>query len=237
MRAERVAELDALRGLAIIMMVGYHIVFDIYYFGFAAVDLQSLPILLFQRATGSLFIVVAGIALTLSEGGNRDGYARHAVRALRLAAVALLITAGTWIYPHEGFITFGIIHFLALSTLLAPFFLRFGRLNFVLGLAVIALGLFTAGLTTSSHYLFWLGLLYPGYTALDYYPLLPWFGMMLIGLAAGGELFPGGKPLVRLPDGRALRRLAFMGRHSLLIYLLHQPVLVGIALLWKTLMP
>ncbi len=225
----RLIEVDALRGVAIILMVAYHIIFDINYFGVIPVDLYSLPLVLFQRVTGSLFLLIVGVSLTLSESRNAEGYAHHVWKAAKLGAVALAITAATWVFPHEGFITFGIIHLIALSTLIAPFFFRFGRGNAVLGLLVVALGLMMVGVQTDSHYLFWLGLTYPGYTALDYYPLLPWFGVILVGMSAGYALFPAGKPRFSAPwkDSKAMQSLALMGRHSLTIYVAHQPVIVG----------
>jgi uncharacterized membrane protein len=223
----RILEVDALRGAAITMMVAYHIAFDAYYFGIAPVDIFSLPLVLFQRVTGSLFLLIVGISLTISESRNKEGYAHHFKRGLALGAVALGITAATWVFPHDGFITFGIIHMIAASVIIAPFFMRFGRLNVVLGLAVIAIGLSMGGVQTDSHFLFPLGLTYPGYTALDYYPLFPWFGIILIGLYAGQGLVKDGKSAIRLASTRGSELLAFLGRNSLTIYLAHQAVIVG----------
>jgi uncharacterized membrane protein len=64
----------------------------------------------------------------------------------------------------------------------------------------------------------------------DYYPILPWFGIALLGVFVGHTLYPGGTPRFTLPDlsQRApIRGLTFLGRHSLLIYLVHQPILLG----------
>ncbi|MFN7990618.1 MAG: heparan-alpha-glucosaminide N-acetyltransferase [Candidatus Micrarchaeia archaeon] len=227
----RIVIVDALRGWAILMMVAYHIIFDIDYFGIGSIDLHSLPLLLFQRATGSLFLLLAGVSIQLSERGNTEGYAHHLKRGLRLAGIAILITIATWIYPHEGFITFGIIHLIALSTIIAPFFLRFGKLNALFGACVVALGMLAAGMQSDSHQLFWLGLTYPGYTALDYYPLLPWFGVVLMGLCAGAVFFPHGE---EARGSWIESRLAVLGRNSLLIYLVHQPLIVGIMIACKS---
>ena len=227
----RIAIVDAIRGLAILMMVAYHILFDLDYLGIADIDLHWLPILLFQRTTGSLFILVAGISMVLSESRNREGYPRHFRRAVILGAVAACITLVTWIYPHERYITFGIIHFLAVSALIAPLFFRLGRYNIALALIAIAAGLVLNGMDTEAQWLFPLGLANPGYTALDYYPLLPWFGVILLGIYAGQKLF-----LKEIAWGGMPGWLTFMGRNSLAIYLIHQPVLIGIMLAAKTLL-
>ena len=229
----RIAEVDALRGAGIALMVVYHLFFDLDYFGIIDINLYDLGWTLFQRLVAVIFLGVVGISLSLSESRNKEGYVRHAKRALGLGAVALLITAVTWIYPHEGFIMFGIIHFIALSMLIAPFFFRFRAWNIVLGLLLITAGFYVNTLHTDSKYLFWLGIVYPGYQPLDHYSLIPWLGIVLIGVYAGQRFFPGGK--ARLKKSDCMRKLAFLGRYSLLIYLVHQPIMAGTMLAYKIL--
>jgi uncharacterized membrane protein len=219
MHAERIEEVDVLRGVAIVLMVIYHLFFDLHFLGMASIDLYDLPWVLFQRVVGTLFLLVVGISLVLSE--KKKGH--HAKRAAKLGAVALLITVATWVYPHTGFIRFGIIHMIALSTLIAPFFLRFGRLNIVIGLLVIAAGIEIH--YTDIDYLFWLGLIRPDYMAFDHYPMVPWFGIVLIGMELGKRIeeWKGYVPVSSI--------LSLLGRNSLLIYLIHQPLLIAMFLL------
>jgi uncharacterized membrane protein len=239
--AGRIIEVDALRGIAIILMMAYHSVFDLSFLGLAAIDLQQGFWFFLPRAIGALFLLIAGASMALSESKDRqgahEGYWHHAKRGLKLAAAAAAITLATWIYPHEGFIQFGIIHLIALATFIAPLFFRLGKLNVLLGLVIIAAGGIVDAAQTDSHYLFWLGITYPGYTALDHYPLIPWFGVVLIGLYAGQALFPDGKSRMGMKapaaDSPAARLLAFLGRHSLAIYLAHQVVLIGVLMAYK----
>lgn len=237
MRADRIMEIDAARGAAIILMVAYHFFFDLDYFGLAAVPMQSLFFVTFQRIVGILFVLIAGTSLALSESHNKEGYLHHVKRALRLAAVAALITFATWVYPHEGFIKFGIIHMLALSIFVAPFFFRFGRLNVILGTTLIIAGFYTSQIQTELPYFFWLGITCPGYEALDHYPMVPWFGVVLIGVYAGQSIFVNWKTGKAAARSGLLRLLSFLGRNSLKIYLVHQPLLVGILLLFRRLFP
>ncbi len=220
----RIAEVDAIRGVAILLMVIYHIFFDLDYLSIMDINLHDIGWLLFQRTVGTLFLLVAGISMVLSESRNREGYLRHAKRALKLGAVAALITVVTWLYPHDGFIMFGVIHMIAVSTLIAPLFFRLGWLNVLLGLAIIIAGLPLHH--TDVDYLFWLGWVYPGYAPLDHYPLIPWFGVILLGISIGQRMRWIEKTANKYANG-----LAFLGRHSLTIYLLHQPILFGIMLL------
>lgn len=223
----RIGIVDAIRGVAILMMVLYHILFDLSYFGLADIDLQDTMIMLFQRATGFLFILIAGVSMALSESKGKKF--RHLRRAAILGAIAIGITLATWIYPHEGFITFGIIHFLAISALIAPFFFKLGRVNVALALMLIIVGLAVNSMDTETGLLFWLGLANPEYSALDYYPLLPWFGVILLGVYAG-QFF------LNRNWGEMPGWLTFLGRNSLAIYLIHQPILVGIILILKMLL-
>jgi uncharacterized membrane protein len=217
--------------MAIVLMVAFHFVFDLDYLSFISINLQSGFWFFFPRAIGATFLFVVGVSLVLSDKHDREtgneGYVRHFRRGLLLAGVAALITIATWIYPNEGFITFGIIDLIALSMFIAPFFLRFRKLNIPIGLAVIIIGIFLSGMQTGSHYLFWLGITFPGYAALDYYPLLPWFGFVLIGIGAGGMLFEEGRDMIRLGKSKVSDALSSLGRNSLAVYLLHQLVLFG----------
>ncbi len=216
------------------MMLVYHLLFDLWYLGLADVDIRSLPLVLFQRSIGLSFVLLAGISITLSESRNASGYARHARRAAILGAVAIGITAATWIYPHKGFITFGIIHFMALAALVGPLFLRLGRWNVLAGLLIIAAGLAANAAHVDTPYLFWLGLTDADYRALDFYPFLPWFGVTLLGIAAGQQFFPNGAGRWRAaPSGIAGKALEFMGRNALTIYIAHQPLWVAGLLAWK----
>jgi uncharacterized membrane protein len=228
----RIAAVDALRGIAILLMIVYHFFFDLDFFGFIDINLFDAGWLIFQRSVAVLFLLVVGISLTLSESKNKEGYKRHAKRGLRLAGVAMLITAATWIYPHKGFIMFGIIHFIAAATLIAPFFLRFGWKNVLLGLVIILAGFYVDTLRTDSTYLFWLGIVYPGYQPLDHYSIIPWLGIVLIGIYAGKRLLQ--QKSIGMPGWAG--GLAFLGRHALLIYLIHQPILIGALLGYRMLL-
>ncbi|MFH1394287.1 MAG: heparan-alpha-glucosaminide N-acetyltransferase [Candidatus Micrarchaeota archaeon] len=230
----RIAGIDALRGTAIVMMIAYHLFIDLDFFRVLSVDLSGLGWILFQRTIAFMFLFVAGISLALMEG-RKKGRWEYLKRAAMLGTVALLITAVTWIYPHERFIMFGIIHLIAASTLIAPMFLRLGLWNVFFGFLLIAAGFFLG--TAPAHgtdYLFFLGINSPGYWPLDYYPLIPWFGIILLGIYAGQRFIArNAEKIANARGDRLIDRLAFLGRHSLLIYLIHQPILAALILAWE----
>lgn len=228
---KRITEIDALRGVAIILMVIYHFLFDLNFFGLTNIDIHSVPMVLFQKTIAVLFIGLVGISLTLSENQNKRGYITHFWRGLKLGNIAIVITAATWIFPHDGFITFGIIHMIALSTLIAPLFFKLGKWNFLLGLGLIGLGIWINTLVVETQFLFWLGLLFQGYHALDYYPMLPWFGLVLIGMAIGHEIYRNNEAIFNIKN-KLVDKLAVLGKNSLAAYLVHQVILVGIILIY-----
>ncbi len=230
----RFFEIDFLRGIGIIMVVIFHLFFDLDYFGILPNEMYEGSWLIFQRSAASILILVFGISLVLSYERAKDGvdnlFAKFGKRALYLAGIALLITAATWVYPHKGFIVFGIIHFLAVATILGYFFLRFYYVNLLLGIATVIIGLQFSELTVNTNLLFWLGLSFKGFYTLDYFPIFPWFGIVLIGMFFGKRFYVYSKRSLKsgLGQSRITTIISYIGRNSLVIYLAHQPIIIGI---------
>ncbi len=147
-----------------------------------------------------------------------------------MAAAAALVSLVTWIALGDQWVRFGVLHCIAVGMLVGPLLLRLRWWNVPLGVAVIAAGIWIdQGPRTGSSALHVLGVQRQGATPVDWYPLMPWLGVMMLGLAAGSALYPAGRrgPWARrLPQPRAARALGAPGRHSLPIYLAHQPVLI-----------
>ncbi|MEL4305063.1 heparan-alpha-glucosaminide N-acetyltransferase [Methanococcoides sp. LMO-2] len=246
---ERFWEIDLLRGIAIVMMVAFHLAYDLKYFNAYDINLTSGSIFMVGRVSAILFIVLAGISLTLShsrkwqmkgtgstgekvERYEKSEFARYAKRGLRIFFWGMLITGGSYIFLRDGVIVFGILHFIGIGIILAYPFLRFRTANLILALPVIATGLWMQNITFEINWFFWAGLRSSGFHSYDYFPLLPWFGILLIGIFLGNLLYPDYKRaqlLSSIPDISGylpVKGLCYMGRRSLLIYLLHQPILV-----------
>lgn len=228
----RYYEVDAVRGTALLFMVFYHILFCLYFFDivnwFNPQTISGMPI-------AAVFIFIAGLSLILA-GRKPAGVVK---RGVQLLLCALLITAVTWFFYPQGFVVFGILHLIGTGTILAIPFLSEKVQWFIpaaAGAVIIILSCFLQGVS-GNLLLLPFGMPYPGFTSIDYEPLIPWFGVLLLGAAAGKILYPAGKRcpfLSRLPEmPKALRPLCFTGRHTLLIYLLHVPVIIlGVFLLF-----
>jgi uncharacterized membrane protein len=229
----RLWEIDLFRGIAILMMVLFHTVFDISYFGIAPFNVSTGFWRYFAYATASLFLFIVGVSLIISHDKAMQKISglfltlKFVYRGAFIFALGLLVTLGTWLYMGEGFVIFGILHLIGISVMLSPFFFRFKRLNILIGLAFIAVGWIISGMTGPA-ILLPLGVIPAGFASVDYTPLFPWFGFVLIGMGAGEFLYTAGERRFKIPQIPELivTPLSFLGRHSLLIYLVHQPVII-----------
>lgn len=234
----RLWEVDALRGVAIVLMVFYHFVWDLNYFGLYTANMLTGPWQVFARSIATMFIFLVGVSLTLShnravrQSESADLFKKFLLRGAKIFGLGLVITVATYFFIGRGFVIFGILHLIGVSIILAYPFLRWDRwASLATGLIVIALGVYVDRFVVTFPWLIWLGIKQIGVYMVDFYPLLPWFGIALLGVFAGHMLYPEGQRCFSLPDWSdvlPVRGLRFLGRHSLLIYLVHQPILIGV---------
>ena len=236
--AGRYWEMDALRGVAISMMLVYHTAFDLVFFCYYGGDVYAGGWRLLQLTTVWLFLLLVGISLTISYArsykadGHRPPYKRYLLRGPKLLGLGMVVAVAVLIYLGKPLVIFGILHLIGASVILSYPLLWRRRASLVLGLAVIALGIYVGRQPVSFVWLLPLGLHPAEFLQLDWYPLLPWFGVVLLGSFAGQTLCPGGRRHFAPPDRGGypvVRQLAWLGRHSLAIYLVHQPLLFGLA--------
>lgn len=225
----RIGGVDALRGLAVIAMVAYHFAFDLAYFRFTAQNFYRDPFWLHSRTIIlSSFLLIAGVSLVLAQR-NSKGHAHFLRHVGIIAACAAAVTAGSFLMFPRSFIWFGVLHAIAVSLVLARPLVARPHLALALGIAIVLAGNLVTSPAFDSRSLGWIGFTTKKPITEDYVPLFPWTGVVLIGIAAGHALaardFAWVAPLGRLP---ALVR--WLGRHSLAVYMVHQPVLLG--LLW-----
>jgi len=231
-RGDRLWEIDALRGFAIGIMVVYHLVWDLYGMAGWKIDVYSGFWHYWQLVTATSFISVMGLAMSLRAGRLRARgqltFQPYLWRGLTIFTWGLIVGLVTWLYdPHE-FIRFGILHFIGVATILAYPLLRFKWINLILGSGLILLPhIFPWRHQISS--LEWLGLVENVRPTFDYFPLIPWLGVVLLGIFVGNWLYPQGQRSFKLPqlsNFAPVRWMALAGQNSLLIYLIHQPLII-----------
>ncbi|WP_395676946.1 DUF1624 domain-containing protein [Inquilinus sp.] len=231
-RPGRLPVIDLLRGLALLAMALYHFSWDLKFFGFVDWDLVGGAGWIAARylIAGS-FLALVGLGLELWHVQGRD-WRRWAVRLNKVVFGAIAVTVATWFMIPDEFIFFGILHCIAVASILGLLFLRLRPIvTLVLGLSVIALPILWRSTLFDHAWLLWTGLGTLPPRSNDYEPLFPWFGPVLLGLALGRWWLRAGASGGLVAGGALGRPLRWTGRHSLAFYLLHQPVLIGILLL------
>ena len=156
---------------------------------------------------------------------------KFVMRGLKIFGLGLVITLVTRVYPHEGFVIFGVLHCIGLSVILTYPFLQFKIRNLIIGILLVSVGIYLKTLTFDFGWLLWLGFRPSQFYTVDYFPILPWFGVVLIGVFVGSSLYPDYKRRFDLKDVsrfRFIRFFCFLGQHSLIIYCLHQPIIIAV---------
>ena len=228
--SQRIWEIDFLRGLSIILVVGYHLLFDLGEFvgvrtflGFST-DLSSVAWKMAQNFFAGLFIVLSGTSSTLTRSNLRRG--------LKLLAISFAVTAVTYGFDPSSAVWFGILQLLAVSILIYGWIFEKTRPVTCTVWGAIVLGLGAAlpqvskGLDVRFDWLLPLGIHSPGFMSFDYFPLIPWLGVFLIGATLGKSVYAFKRSL--LPWRMPQTFVNAAGRHSLLIYIVHQPVILGV---------
>lgn len=228
---KRFWEIDFFRGIAIIKMIISNAILDVVLF--TSINVGDLSLIEKVPLAAAMFMFLMGLSLSISYSRvkRKKTYSssKYFKRGIKIFFLGLVITAITaLLFPYQT-IYFGVLHFAGLAIILSPFFLRYHRLNAVLGAAIIAVGLYLQTLRFGFPYLLWLGLAPYRFSTLDYFPVFPWLGLVLIGIFIGQIFYKNGRRIFSLMEmPRAARPLCFLGRHSLLIYFLHQPIIVGL---------
>lgn len=244
---KRVGLIDDLRGFFIIFVVIYHGLYDLV--SIFGVDLSFFGTGLMDglRIFGaSMFMVISGVACRFSRNNLKRG--------VQTLAFAMVLTIGTMVFMPSQQILFGILHFMGTAMILfalthklidkLPVWVGvvFSILCFVLfysiGLGYIGInGLFRIHVPAAlfeTNFLFPLGFYSRYFFSSDYYPLLPWFFMFLLGTYFGVPIREGKAPAFVYRSYS--KTLSFIGRHTIIIYLVHQPIIYGVLTLWFTLM-
>lgn len=236
-RIPRINLLDAARGIALIAMTIFHFGFDLELFGFQEPGFISQPHWkYFARSIASSFLFLTGFSLFLAHS-TEINWAGWKPRMLKIVAAAMIITVATYFATPEQYIFFGILHSIAFASLAGLVFLRMPAL--LIAACAVAIFIVGRGFETPllNHWIFWwTGLSSVAILSSDYVPVFPWFSAPLLGIAAAKMVINRGliEQLSAYELASApMRLMRFLGRNSLVYYLLHQPVMIGLILSWK----
>lgn len=253
--ALRFWEIDALRGVAIITMIVYHLMWDLWYWGVLPnVVLWEGFWKYWQRFTCGTFLILVGVSMTIvyrrqrqKLGPDANLYPKFFWRGLKIFGLGMVITIVVTA-AGVGYVDFGILHLIGFATMVSYPLLRYKWVNLGLWVLFSVAGKWLetvhwdgrwfipqfgswmgAPLWIDGRWLAPLGVTPTRYPAVDYFPIIPWLGVVLLGVFLGNLLYAENKRRFALPYWGNLfpfNALEFLGKHSLLIYMIHQPLLL-----------
>ena len=207
--------IDQIRGVAIVLMVFFHLFYDLTIFGAVSINFSKEPFWYFlPRVIVFLFLTAVGLSLSVAHE-KKVQWKKFFPRLYKITLLAICVSIMTWFMFPKAWVYFGTLHCIALCSLMALPFLRFPKLSLFIALSLlIPSALFDKNLPwfTLSH------------ASMDYISPFPWFGVVCLGLF----LKTKGFHTINLGHGKVLSALSLLGRHSLKIYILHQPLLFGV---------
>lgn len=233
-------EIDAMRGIAVICMTLFHTAFMIQFLFGRVISRGTLFWEAIPIVIGGTFLTLSGLSLYI--GAERGKYRNFWLLSKRSGLLLLLgmgLTVGTYIANIGAYVYFGILHCIGLGTFISFYLLQLPRyIQLILGISILSIGMYyklwAIQVTCWHPMLFWL---YPCYCPalgnhLDYYPLLPWIGFMLIGIFLGKTYYTHGKSTFSFNSSskyaKWLAPICFLGKYSLIIYCIHTPIIFGI---------
>ena len=231
--AQRFAGIDALRGLAVAQMIVYHFIYDLNFYGWVRLAMtRDHPWVGWRTAIVTQFLLLVGVSLVLRHA-FKPAWSDFWRRWVQIAGAALLVSAGSWWVFRDRFIFFGILHYIAIALILARLLVPLGRANFAIGVAVLVAGLAFKDEFFNPSYVTWIGFATRKPATEDFVPIFPWLGVTLLGVGLG-LLWQRARfsvpPALAALNADPPRWLVFLGTWALTVYLVHQPILLGV--LW-----
>lgn len=230
-KKERIWLPDFIRGFAIIAVVLFHLVFNLnYFYGWESLKYYEGFWFYTGRIAALLFMAMVGVvsAIIFNEKGAESAREINFKRGFRLLMIAMGITLASWIAFPEVTVWFGILHLMGASIILSIPLAGYKWLNLFLACLIILLGSLFDPLVVNIPFMIPFGLTPQGFASLDYYPLFPWAGVILIGIGSGNLLY---KKIVQIKSPQLWQKpFIYLGKNSLWIYLIHIPLLY--VLLW-----
>jgi uncharacterized membrane protein len=223
----RFDRLDALRGVAIVWMAIFHFCYDLNYFGFIHQNMLADRTWTLQRTCiVTLFLLCAGAGQEVASHQGQP-LARFWRRWAQIAGCALLVSAASWFMFPRTWISFGVLHGIAVMLIVVRLTVSWGSWRVLLGAVAVALPRLVQHPFFDTRATDWIGLVTHLPVTEDYVPVLPWLGVMWWGAAATDWLLRHRKPVLAGPLPRPAALLALLGRWSLTFYMTHQLVLLG----------
>lgn len=198
-------------------MVYFHLIFDLSeLYGFNA-GIYSPFNHIIGELSAIIFIFISGVSSIFSKSNVKRG--------LRLFFIAMLLTLITYVFARDMTIKFGILHFLSICMIIYPLLNKLNPFyKIIFSVILILAGFYTRSVNSTNDMLFFLGIHNSSFSSGDYYPLIPWLGLYLFGCSFGKLIYSEKKSVFKTNLNQNI--LTYAGKHSLVIYILHQPIII-----------
>ena len=219
-KSSRDQALDLMRGIAIIMMILFHFIYDLNFFDYTNIPLSDFWLTDYWRyLIVFLFLNSVGISLVIAYGKSFS-LNKFIKRLALLGIAALLVSVGTYFSSPVDWVYFGILHLIWTGTLIAIFFIQLPKISLFIAALIFVFKVFL-----NLPDLSFLSVLLSDYlplSSVDFYPLFPWIAFIFTGI------YLGHNPIYKKIFFMKLPLLQLIGQHSLIIYLLHQVILFAL---------
>ena len=219
--------IDCIRGCAILAMMAYHFGFDLNMQGYIVQDLNHSIVWQIARSLIlGTFLFVAGFSMALAA---QQSLKKRLIRLTRIAFCAVLVSVVSLFMFPDSWIFFGVLHFLVVATVICWVVMPYKKLLMVLAVAITVIGILYQSQVFDQPAMQWLGMMTHKPITEDYVPIFPWLGVMMMGIILGQWALTRVQlwPLACTPNV-VLSPVQWLGRHSLAVYMLHQPILLGL---------
>lgn len=244
-KKNRIIEIDTTRGIAVILMILYHFTFDLHYFEIVRSNfLNSIEWNLLRDVVAGIFITLVGVSLYIKVSTQKykrlEFIKKQIKRGFFILFLGILISIITYFFISPfTYIRFGILHLIGLSLILITplinYYLKTKKIDIflIIGTLIFIFGSIINQFTCPEIFIPF-GCTPSNFMTLDYFPLFPLFGLVLIGFWLGDKLqIHNTKAIKNTNQPKFIKLLSFIGQNSLLIYILHQPILIGIILFFR----
>jgi len=236
-KTERLFEIDFLRGIAIILMIIFHFFYLLDYFQIQPFNMHDGVFLIFARTAEIIFLTLVGISLYISHTKTLQDnkpllnfYKKHLYRGFIVLMYGFLITLITKIFIPDNYVLFGILHLIGLSIIILSPLVEFPKLQLIVTLLIFFLSPIITSIQSSISFLLIFGVKVLDNTlplSIDYFPIFPWVGFITLGMLIGKLIYKNNlKPVFHINALIKQLQIHWLGKHSLVIYLLHIPILM-----------
>ena len=240
-KSKRYLEIDFVRGFLIWCMIALHFSWDLQHVFNLKYSLFSGVGKYFALFGSSSFFVLVGVSSTIQKNlyPNKYNFKATLIRSLKLLSFAVMITLAMSLTYPENNIIFGAIHALGVSTLIIYPFLTQRYLSLIIAILIYIMGTYVANIPVATKWLIPFGFKYYGFSSVDYFPLIPNSAYAFLGVFLGNIFYPRGlqvnilhkiEKYIETTKNLVVRFFVFSGRKTLIIYIIHQPILYGICL-------